>query len=147
MEDDRQKNAVQEIDDTISIHVPRVEDDWICVITKVVRHNFNPRPPCGGRQLPIMKKLTTPAISIHVPRVEDDAVAPLAPLAVEISIHVPRVEDDTRRQLRQPAEGGFQSTSPVWRTTDCSSLDEFIAEISIHVPRVEDDGRKTMSLR
>ena len=79
-----------------------------------------------------------------------------------ISIHVPRVEDDCYNQSRgeggrdfnpRPPCGGrhidclgfvltdeFQSTSPVWRTTqiDAPKLDDVI--ISIHVPRVEDDG-------
>ena len=83
--------------DSISIHVPRVEDDpQICGQNNRYR-NFNPRPPCGGRHEPV-----------------------LAILAVlcKISIHVPRVEDDMSRfsqSLRYCAK--FQSTSPVWRTT------------------------------
>ncbi len=34
----------------ISIHVPRVEDDTILLPPHGTRCNFNPRPPCGGRQ-------------------------------------------------------------------------------------------------
>ena len=35
----------------------------------------------------------------------------------------------------------FQSTSPVWRTTNSDYVIEFDFDISIHVPRVEDDLR------
>ena len=35
----------------ISIHVPRVEDDPAQRLTDTRESNFNPRPPCGGRQL------------------------------------------------------------------------------------------------
>ena len=34
----------------ISIHVPRVEDDRATPANTVWSSNFNPRPPCGGRQ-------------------------------------------------------------------------------------------------
>ena len=33
----------------------------------------------------------------------------------------------------------FQSTSPVWRTTDFMSDFGYYVNVSIHVPRVEDD--------
>ena len=80
----------------------------------------------------------------------------------DISIHVPRVEDDYREYCVLPYPSKFQSTSPVWRTTEDScplsegELDfnprppcggrpgdtttaKLIHGISIHVPRVEDD--------
>ena len=127
----------------ISIHVPRVEDDWIY---------FYSNDP----------KLV---ISIHVPRVEDD-VAAVSNIVVKgfISIHVPRVEDDAHylaTQMRysdfnpRPPCGGrhteiaqkavgvkFQSTSPVWRTTSRTTHPPPAARISIHVPRVEDDDEQ-----
>ena len=56
----------------ISIHVPRVEDDDEHSSAAMRRRYFNPRPPCGGRQL----------------------------------------TGESKRQAVQ-----FQSTSPVWRTT------------------------------
>ena len=36
---------------TISIHVPRVEDDNVHAPMRTITSNFNPRPPCGGRRL------------------------------------------------------------------------------------------------
>ena len=101
--------------------------------------HFNPRPPCGGR-LGVRVDLTLfSPISIHVPRVEDDLRIYEEIAVFGISIHVPRVEDDvgstdspflrTYFNPRPPCGGrhrainingtprGFQSTSPVWRTT------------------------------
>ena len=57
---------------TISIHVPRVEDDSRCAKTFICAY----------------------WISIHVPRVEDDSDVLGRFFIHTISIHVPRVEDD-----------------------------------------------------
>ena len=57
----------------ISIHVPRVEDDADTRKQQTYRKHFNPRPPCGGRQLSCAAEFGEEFISIHVPRVEDDA--------------------------------------------------------------------------
>ena len=35
----------------ISIHVLHVEDDPLTVCLPSIPPNFNPRPPCGGRQV------------------------------------------------------------------------------------------------
>ena len=83
----------------------------------IVRHsNFNPRPPCGGRQpfetasgsgirfqstSSVWRTTTSAAdhritytISIHVLRVEDDGGGGVLHQVRHISIHVLRVEDD-----------------------------------------------------
>ena len=84
-------------EETISIHVPRVEDDFVESEVFSAENYFNPRPPCGGRRIgqrhsTIIKNFnprppcggrptshSTPfcfeSISIHVPRVEDDQTA------------------------------------------------------------------------
>ena len=147
----------------ISIHVPRVEDDFnvnsgIRAIIKFQstspvwrttrcrrydsrRHkDFNPRPPVWRTTY---------------------AFAPFF-RGILISIHVPRVEDDRKCERKNKSSSKFQSTSPVWRTTEgdaqsspagedfnprppcggrllytCVYVNSFC--ISIHVPRVEDD--------
>ena len=38
------------LDGNISIHVLRVEDDLALHLLRLPAQNFNPRPPCGGRQ-------------------------------------------------------------------------------------------------
>ncbi len=102
----------------ISIHVPRVEDDGGCRRKLTLRHNFNPRPPCGGRP---------------------DGVKMIFEKYL-ISIHVPRVEDDAYRSASFYNYKKFQSTSPVWRTTGEHHEKNILHLISIHVPRVEDDS-------
>ena len=82
--------------DIISIHVPRVEDDYSGVGNQRPNYYFNPRPPCGGRHISLARDAVLKSISIHVPRVEDDA---------------------SRIMLYCFADLKFQSTSPVWRTT------------------------------
>ena len=79
--------------------------------------DFNPRPPCGGRL-----RISAAASEYH-----------------RISIHVPRVEDDIDICPMCVLKFGFQSTSPVWRTTDGYEIAFESSPISIHVPRVEDD--------
>ena len=127
---------------SISIHVPRVEDDQ--TLDEMLRawNDFNPRPPCGGRQtLPFCKVLKI-RISIHVPRVEDD----LSPLS---KTTVVRSFQSTSPVWRTTQVSNFficvcclfQSTSPVWRTTCRIFCSGKIIVISIHVPRVEDDRR------
>ena len=59
-------------------------------------------------------------------------------MLLTISIHVPRVEDDLHFCSTCGIIFLFQSTSPVWRTSETMERWEEEA-ISIHVPRVEDD--------
>ena len=85
--------------------------------------DFNPRPPCGGRL-----RISAAASEYH-----------------RISIHVPRVEDDIDICPMCVLKFGFQSTSPVWRTTDGYEIAFESSPISIHVPRVEDDTTRSTS--
>ena len=106
------------INKNISIHVPRVEDDVLILPLKYDN-----------------------VISIHVPRVEDDTQESKKKRKIDISIHVPRVEDDVNNYFIADVREGFQSTSPVWRTTSSVEFTILLFDISIHVPRVEDDFR------
>ena len=83
------------ISERISIHVPRVEDDFF--LSKI-QHKviiFQSTSPVWRTTHAITEDGEEETISIHVPRVEDDYVA--------------------RQQCKQLIL--FQSTSPVWRTT------------------------------
>ena len=126
---------------TISIHVPRVEDDVTAIdcqlktsrfqstspgwrttygqnTPKSKAKNFNPRPPGGGR----------PPTSADFRRRDAD--------------FNPRPPGGGRHKqgLSSVRSAGFQSTSPVWRTTKLIyQLIKYPLSISIHVPRVEDD--------
>ena len=101
----------------ISIHVPRVGDDPSCVSPRSNIIYFNPRPPRGGRQNGGRAKAVVVDISIHVPRVGDDFSLVFISHFLCISIHVPRVGDDDPAADLARAFGLFQSTSPVWGTT------------------------------
>ena len=102
----------------ISIHVPRAGDDDIIILlafllllfqstspvrgttlprrkTQYSRKDFNPRPPCGGRQTVKPFTYLYHCISIHVPRAGDDAKPKYNASHKTISIHVPRAGDDS----------------------------------------------------
>ena len=126
---------------TISIHVPRVEDDdsraGICYQVLY----FNPRPPCGGRPLcmilwqnSILFQSTSP-----VWRTTKTAInSPSPPHYFN-----PRPPCGGRQKSTVDATGNcsFQSTSPVWRTTAQICDGNTFVLVSIHVPRVEDDRK------
>ena len=123
----------------ISIHVPRAGDDEKILTILSRRFYFNPRPPCGGRQLHPHSSDSSRTISIHVPRAGDDTLTMTDYALIKISIHVPRAGDDSiacvyfnlvRNFNPRPPCGGrhsleyatyallaFQSTSPVRGTT------------------------------
>ena len=101
--------------------------------------NFNPRPPCGGRQYGLARDAEYEGISIHALRVEGDEREASKREKQEISIHALRVEGDFNlsplrasktisiHALRVEGDsiGGhnpvkkerFQSTPSVWRAT------------------------------
>ena len=78
-------------------------------------------------------------ISIHVPRVEDDLKDAKAKYAEIYFNPRPPCGGRLLYEVIQPVKVEFQSTSPVWRTTDRIFANKHGVSISIHVPRVEDD--------
>ena len=91
--------------ENISIHVPRVEDDTDqSTINKMMKYDFNPRPPCGGRRVFFVHLSFLAPFQSTSPVWRTTACDKLIHVVAAISIHVPRVVL-------------FQSTSPVWRTT------------------------------
>ena len=114
------------------------------IITAPPLNNFNPRSPCGERQvppalpfaaalfqstlpvwgatLPFSSAVVPKSISIHAPRVGSDAYgASAAPCAVLISIHAPRVGSDSTSSHILRRSSIFQSTLPVWGATASTS--------------------------
>ena len=100
----------------ISIHSPHAEGDEVSERGKFVLMNFNPLPPCGGRQfipeshVRLLKFQSTPpmrretggachcrgrnGISIHSPHAEGDYYVANVLANGEISIHSPHAEGD-----------------------------------------------------
>ena len=138
-----------------------MEDDQLCRDRGFYKGNFNPRPPCGGRQSRIGQRHSTIIFQSTSPVWRTTVISFMRGKWGIISIHVPRVEDDVKIcadgqahknfNPRPPCGGRpgmimarigmtiFQSTSPVWRTTSITHIDAIRDAISIHVPRVEDD--------
>ena len=133
-------------------------------------HNFNPRPPHGGRLGFGYRARRQILISIHVPRTGDDVNTATNTTQGDISIHVPRTGDDAATgvphqllvlfQSTSPARGttpsdmvlqsnnrAFQSTSPARGTTKLLQLYLPMLKISIHVPRTGDDSKTVQFFR
>ena len=101
----------------ISIHAPRVGSDTALGGNASALHDFNPRSPCGERQLRLKTGECTPlfqstlpvwgatsnprhshphfSISIHAPRVGSDRLQIFHAGSGIISIHAPRVGSDS----------------------------------------------------
>ena len=161
-----------EVDDiiksAISIHVPRVEDDfgklnvtseniafqstspvWRTTSNvKKVRsklHRFQSTSPVWRTTEFTILLFDEKLISIHVPRVEDDSRAARSSARQAHFNPRPPCGGRPRQTPRRCFWRTFQSTSPVWRTTVPLTDEEIYELISIHVPRVEDDRRLTVS--
>ena len=129
----------------------------------IFRHNFNPRPPHGGRLLVTLYRLhfwfyfnpRPPHGGRHGYILYDMFV-------FIISIHVLRMEDDSYKAAKLEPIKKFQSTSSAWRTTagyiSRAAVNNYFnprpphggrlvaidthaefSYISIHVLRMEDD--------
>ena len=128
------------MEEIISIHVLRVEDDPHPPTKEGGPHAVFQSTSSVWRTTEAMVfEAASVSISIHVLRVEDDRRPAGQRVAAGISIHVLRVEDDAA-QLAEIADlTKFQSTSSVWRTTLNYCQAWYYTDISIHVLRVEDD--------
>ena len=88
------------------------------------KSHFNPRPPCGGRQ---MYPDTLPSSSV-------------------ISIHAPRAGGDGKKRWSSSHNLKFQSTPPVRGATNAVRVIYVVCTISIHAPRAGGDGFPALSL-
>ncbi len=78
----------------ISIHAPRVGRDQGLGLLSLLDINFNPRAPCGARQVVDGALQSGFDISIHAPRVGRDRLRGWVLYIPVISIHAPRVGRD-----------------------------------------------------
>ena len=72
---------------------------------------------------------------------EDDFIQRRFSAVVERFQSTSPVWRTTEQKIMEKKKRQFQSTSPVWRTTKAMVKVMYDAYISIHVPRVEDDGK------
>ena len=106
-----------EMTDDISIHSLRVEGDLWQVQRSRSSTNFNPLPPCGGRQSTCLSCACWRCISIHSLRVEGDLFLTDNRRRFFNSIHSLRVEGDRDGGQSRRDPMAFQSTPSVWRET------------------------------
>ena len=107
----------------ISIHAPREGGDLPAGAARHIRHDFNPRPPRGGR--PFGSIFSRPASNFNPrpPRGGRPASWSPAFLFCRISIHAPREGGDEISPNSSFALAGFQSTPPARGATWRLALD------------------------
>ena len=102
--------------------------------------DFNPRSPCGERQLPALQRGTDGHFNPRSPCGERHFNDVYSVLLDDISIHAPRVGSDLTNGVSAMSTPLFQSTLPVWGATSLAAdTIPAIAVISIHAPRVGSD--------
>ena len=142
----------------ISIHAPRVGCDDNLVVECSPKWHFNPRTPCGVRQLYTGRKResikfqsthpvwgATPAICFFPSGMEFQSTHPVwgatpmltTPISPPLYFN-PRTPCGVRPQLsiRALPDKIFQSTHPVWGATEHAGQRNQGQPISIHAPRV-----------
>ncbi len=101
--------------------------------------DFNPRSPCGERQLPALQRGTDGHFNPRSPCGERHFNDVYSVLLDDISIHAPRVGSDLTNGVSAMSTPLFQSTLPVWGATSCAPKTKSYSCISIHAPRVGSD--------
>ena len=111
-----------------------------CRGERLSMHDFNPRPPWGGRQRPARCQMPKrSAISIHALRGEGDDQRPARSACRDISIHALRGEGDGEAIQKTADDKIFQSTPSVGRATIKLFAVAPLVAISIHALRGEGD--------
>ena len=113
--------------------------------TNPTYNHFNPRSPCGERRGCLLGCCPRSSISIHAPRVGSDHILN-ATLITSIYFNPRSPCGERPRSHRFSANiAKFQSTLPVWGATSKTSKDVRHVSISIHAPRVGSDDRGAQS--
>ena len=105
-----------DIERLISIHAPRVGRDRLMPDLVIAHVHFNPRAPCGARQV----EASTTGVNLKF-----QSTRP--------------VWGATSRGSKYWSSVIFQSTRPVWGATDDTIEETKPKSISIHAPRVGRD--------
>ena len=105
-----------------STHPMRGATSTATVPSRVVM-NFNPRTPCGVRQVCHPRVDDVLIISIHAPHAGCDLdIDDAALIAFDISIHAPHAGCDFFVVLCHQLSSVFQSTHPMRGATPCAEL-------------------------
>ena len=127
-------------EDVISIHAPREGGDSVSSTFAPSSHNFNPRPPRGGRRMADKVDQMIVDISIHAPREGGDSLTKQRPNWRRYFNPRPprggRQLDQAKAKLAQI----FQSTPPARGATIFLLVYHSQISISIHAPREGGDA-------
>ena len=126
---------------SISIHAPRVGSDRSRPTPRRRLQNFNPRSPCGERQIRPAGRVPCPPN--FNPRSPCGERQPPPPGLAGDGDFNPRSPCGERLHIREAVRPGriFQSTLPVWGATGPAPWVDFPKKvISIHAPRVGSDA-------
>ena len=96
----------------ISIHGPRVGADQYFLFRRQGIHHFNPRPPCGGRQIIQTVKDAFTEFQSTAPVWGPTAPKYVFAVAAPISIHGPRVGADPTKTGRRWRQRNFNPRPP-----------------------------------
>ena len=125
----------------ISIHALREEGDCSAGSAPSAHHNFNPRPPRGGRPAELFHSTanevfqsTPSARRATPPTAERESI-------MLISIHTLREEGDCDHGCAAASVWRFQSTPSARRATGRSRAEAVRGHISIHALREEGDNK------
>ncbi len=123
----------------ISIHAPRVGSDQPGSRAKLLRRYFNPRSPCGERQVFAVAVPFTVYFNPRSPCGERRADGAKASVGFQFQSTLPvwGATNDNRPGFRRML---FQSTLPAWGATVRTNIDICHSAISIHAPRVGSDA-------
>ncbi len=122
----------------ISIHAPRVGSDQPGSRAKLLRRYFNPRSPCGERQVFAVAVPFTVYFNPRSPCGERRADGAKASVGFQFQSTLP-VWGATRDCWPLSTASAFQSTLPAWGATPVKPGEADERNISIHAPRVGSD--------
>ena len=123
----------------VSIHAPRVGRDYSLRRSRQLSSSFNPRAPCGARQM--TKDMSDPRYQFQSTRPVWGATTLSSDTVLSPKFQSTRpVWGATRDKRKKGAFGGFQSTRPVWGATYIHIKIKIYVYVSIHAPRVGRDS-------
>ena len=97
----------------ISIHAPRAGCDFARIVLLVCFGiNFNPRTPCGVRQMLLCLRFGVMSFQSTHPVRGATGGHRHKPITLQISIHAPRAGCDSRQRFSQPTGNNFNPRTP-----------------------------------
>ena len=107
---------------------------------EAIPQDFNPRSPCGERQLIAYLNVRHKHFNPRSPCGERRASCNSSMIIGSISIHAPRVGSDLIEAIGAGGGANFNPRSPCGERPNDAAITIFAERISIHAPRVGSDA-------